>query len=316
MQDYEQLITPGHVAGHRARAIMGSLYKPAVVSYVAGVALAVCAVSGIAGATIGAPAWLDRALTVDSAPYYAAKTKADQAAAAAAQAVADAKAAADRLAAANALADARKAGDAAQAKAIAALKASAGSDDDRGRAIHAEAMIARRAADDEAYLTDLNTARGVIAAGGLSAIDALKRLYGVAFAHEPSLEAYNTIRAANAPGTGLPASGGLQAPEVLAPANQPASPARVQARQALLNATISTPETMASAQHTVAEIEANARILAQGHQDAASAIDRCAGAFNAHIQAIHAGSDTRDSMPGYVADVERCDRDAGLSVGK
>lgn len=80
MQEFQKLITPGHVAGHRARAALMPFYAPAAVSYSAGIVLALCAISGVGGSTLAMPAWFDRAFTADEAVYQrAAEAKADAA---------------------------------------------------------------------------------------------------------------------------------------------------------------------------------------------------------------------------------------------
>lgn len=80
MQEFQKLITPGHVAGHRARAALMPFYAPACVAYGAGIVLAVCAISGVGGSTLAMPAWFDRAFTADEAVYQrAAEAKAEAA---------------------------------------------------------------------------------------------------------------------------------------------------------------------------------------------------------------------------------------------
>lgn len=80
MQEFQKLITPGHVAGHRARAALMPFYAPACVAYSAGIVLALCAISGVGGSTLAMPQWFDRAFTADEAVYQrAAEAKAQAA---------------------------------------------------------------------------------------------------------------------------------------------------------------------------------------------------------------------------------------------
>lgn len=95
MQEFQKLITPGHVTGHRARAALAPFYAPACVSYTAGIVLALCAFTGVGGHAFTMPAWFDRAFTADVAVYQ----KAADARAAAAQKAAEDKAEAERKAA-------------------------------------------------------------------------------------------------------------------------------------------------------------------------------------------------------------------------
>lgn len=86
MQEFQKLVTPGHVAGHRVRAAMRPFYTPALVSYGAGIVLALCAVSGVGGHALTMPAWFDRAFTADEMVYQRAADARAQAALAAAEA--------------------------------------------------------------------------------------------------------------------------------------------------------------------------------------------------------------------------------------
>ncbi len=95
MQEFQKLITPGHIAGHRAKAALAPFYAPACVSYTAGIVLALCAFTGVGGHALTMPAWFDRAFTADVAVYQ----KAADARAAAAQKAAFDKAEAERKAA-------------------------------------------------------------------------------------------------------------------------------------------------------------------------------------------------------------------------
>ncbi|MDN7352633.1 hypothetical protein [Acetobacter senegalensis] len=95
MQEFQKLITPGHITGHRARAALAPFYAPACVSYGAGIVLALCAFTGVGGHALTMPAWFDRAFTADVAVYQ----KAADARAAAAQKAAEDKAEAERKAA-------------------------------------------------------------------------------------------------------------------------------------------------------------------------------------------------------------------------
>lgn len=92
MQEFQKLITPGHIAGHRAKAALAPFYAPACVSYGAGIVLALCAFTGVGGHALTMPAWFDRAFTADVAVYQ----KAADARAAAAQKAAFDKAEAER----------------------------------------------------------------------------------------------------------------------------------------------------------------------------------------------------------------------------
>lgn len=69
MQDYEKIVTPGYVVGHRVKAPMDPLFAPAAVSYVSGGILPVLAISGAASVRFSPPPFFDLALTVDSTPY-------------------------------------------------------------------------------------------------------------------------------------------------------------------------------------------------------------------------------------------------------
>ncbi|MFT8507601.1 hypothetical protein [Acetobacter sp.] len=91
MQEFQKLITPGHITGHRARAALTPFYAPACVSYTAGIVLALCAFTGVGGHALTMPAWFDRAFTADVAVYQ----KAADARAAAAQKAAEDKVAAE-----------------------------------------------------------------------------------------------------------------------------------------------------------------------------------------------------------------------------
>lgn len=91
MQEFQKLITPGHIAGHRAKAALAPFYAPACVSYTAGIVLALCAFTGVGGHALTMPAWFDRAFTADVAVYQ----KAADARAAAAQKAAEDKVAAE-----------------------------------------------------------------------------------------------------------------------------------------------------------------------------------------------------------------------------
>ncbi|MDN7350004.1 hypothetical protein [Acetobacter senegalensis] len=95
MQEFQKLITPGHITGHRAKAALAPFYAPACVSYTAGIVLALCAFTGVGGHALTMPAWFDRAFTADVAVYQ----KAADARAAAAQKAAFDKAEAERKAA-------------------------------------------------------------------------------------------------------------------------------------------------------------------------------------------------------------------------
>ncbi|GBQ31346.1 hypothetical protein AA12717_3734 [Gluconacetobacter sacchari DSM 12717] len=86
MQEFQKLITPGHVAGHRVRAAMRPFYTPALVSYGAGIVLALSAISGVGGHALTMPAWFDRAFTADEIVYQRAADARAQAALAAAEA--------------------------------------------------------------------------------------------------------------------------------------------------------------------------------------------------------------------------------------
>lgn len=96
MQEFQKLITPGHVTGHRAKAVMRPLYAPACVSYAAGAILAVCAISGAGGHAVRMPTWLDHALTADQAAYQKAADDRAQARERAAQEAAQAALAAQQ----------------------------------------------------------------------------------------------------------------------------------------------------------------------------------------------------------------------------
>lgn len=104
MQEFQKLITPGHVAGHRARAALMPFFAPACVAYSAGIVLALCAVSGVGGSTLAMPQWFDRAFTADEAVYERAAEAKAQAAMKAAQdrAEAERKAAEEKARAASA----------------------------------------------------------------------------------------------------------------------------------------------------------------------------------------------------------------------
>ncbi len=95
MQEFQKLITPGHVAGHRVKAALAPFYAPACVSYTAGIVLALCAFTGVGGHALTMPAWFDRAFTADVSVYQ----KAADARAAAAQKAAEDKVAAESKAA-------------------------------------------------------------------------------------------------------------------------------------------------------------------------------------------------------------------------